>query len=243
MNKKPSNHKSRYCSISHNDFDLKLYLVGKIFMIRDTNDNGNKIWYLASYALRHICNNRDLFWDIYIKNYEFITAGGEIIWSQEVGKVHFLLQINTTMTLLNVTYTLKCDSNLISLDQLRESSISYYDHPNLMIFKERRTVLGVVSRKKNVFVLETNSIHKAMLVQGRSWLTYCLSTNPKIRLEHCHLGYASNARIVQVSKLVDKIDLRKAISFNESHYFDLKSENEDSDNESAIINKVTENNL
>lgn len=112
-----------------------------------------------------------------------------------------------------------------------------------MIFKEGRSILGVISREKNVFVLETNSIDKAMLVQGRGQLTYYLSANPKIRLEHCHLGYASNARIGQISKLVNKIDVREAISFNESHAFDLELENEDSDNEFAIINKVTENNL
>lgn len=50
-------------------------------MTRDTNDKANDTLYLYSYALRHIYNNRDLFSDMCTKNYEFITAGGEIIWS------------------------------------------------------------------------------------------------------------------------------------------------------------------
>lgn len=85
-------------------------------MTRETNDKANDTWYLDSYASRHICNNKDLFSDIHTKNYEFITVKGEIIWSQEVGMVHFLLETVTIMTLLIIAYTPKRDSKLISLD-------------------------------------------------------------------------------------------------------------------------------
>ena len=48
-----------------------------------------------------------------------------------------------------------------------------------------------------------------MLVQSRGLPTYLLSSNPQIRLWHRQLGHISNARVVQVSKLVDRIDLKE----------------------------------
>lgn len=99
----------------YDNSDPKSYSVGRVFMMKDIDDKVNDTWYLDSCALGYICNNRDLFSDMCTKNYKFITSGGEIIWSQEVGMVHFLLQTDTTMILFNVSYTLKCDSNLISL--------------------------------------------------------------------------------------------------------------------------------
>ena len=46
-----------------------------------------------------------------------------------------------------------------------------------------------------------------MLVRGRGRPTYLLNFNPQIRLWHRRLARTSNARVVQVSKLVDEIDL------------------------------------
>ena len=152
-------------------------------MTRQSSDEASDTWYIDCCALKHICNNRELFSDIRSKNYEFITAGGEIIHSQEVSTVHLLLQSGkTTMTLLNVAYAPKCDSNLISLGQLRESGILYHDHPNSMVLKQGGSTLGVASRYKNLFVLETGSKAKAMLVKRRGRPTYLLSKNPQIRL-------------------------------------------------------------
>lgn len=50
-------------------------------MIKDTDDKANDTWYLDFYALRYICNKRDFFSDIHMKNYEFITTRVKIIWS------------------------------------------------------------------------------------------------------------------------------------------------------------------
>lgn len=183
-------------SQDHNNSDPELHPVGRVFMTRDTNDKANDTWYLDSYASRHICNNNNLFSDIHTKNYKFITAGGEIIWCQEVGMVHFLLETGTTMTLLNVAYTPKRDSNLISLDQLQELGISYHNHLDSMILKQRKSILGVVSREKNLFILETIPIERAMLIWGRGQSTYHLSANAKIWLWHYCLGHISNTKIV-----------------------------------------------
>lgn len=105
-------------------------------MTRHINNEVNNTWYLNFCASRYICNNRKLFLDIQSKNYEFIMARGKIIHSQEVDKVHLTLQSRkTTMTLLNVVYAPKCDSNLISQGQLHKSDISYYNHLNSIVLK------------------------------------------------------------------------------------------------------------
>lgn len=101
-------------SADQDDSDAEPYPAGRAFMIRHSSSKPNDTWYLDSCASKHICKNRELFSDLRPKNYEFITAGGEVIRSREVGTVYFSLQ-SGKMTLLNVAYTPKCDSNLISL--------------------------------------------------------------------------------------------------------------------------------
>lgn len=111
------------------------------------------------------------------------------------------------MTLLNVAYAPKCDSNLISLGQLRKSGILYHDHPDSMVLKQGGSTLGIANRHKNLFIHETDSKAKAMLMKRRGRPTYLLSKNPQIRLGHRQLGYASNARVVEASKLTKGIDI------------------------------------
>ena len=145
------------------DSDPKSYPASRAFMTKHSSNKPNDIWYLDFCALRHIRNNWEQLSDLQSKNYEFITAGGEVIWSPEVGTVHFPLQ-SGTMTLLNVAYTPKYDSNLILLGQLRKSGISYHDHPNSIILKQRGSTIGVARRYKNLFILKTGFRDKAMLV-------------------------------------------------------------------------------
>ena len=164
-------------------------------------------WYLDSCTSRYICKNRDLFFDLRPKDFEFIMAGKEPNQSREVGIVYLSLQ-NRKMTLLNITYTPKCDSNLISFGQLHKSGISYYDHPDSMILKKRGSQIGLVVRNKNVFILETES-DKAMLVQEEGSSIYPLSSDLQTRLWHRQIGYINIVRVTQASKLVDRIKLGK----------------------------------
>ena len=119
-----------------------------------------------------------------------------------------------------------------------------------MILKQRGSIIGVARRYQNLFILETGLKDKAMLVQRKGQLIYLLSSNPQIRLWHRGLGHASNARIIQASKLVDKIDLGEAIGPDNELYssdFEPDDENnksdEDADNEPTTINTATEYNL
>lgn len=50
-------------------------------MTRNANNKANDTLYLDSYTLRHICNNKNLFLKMQIKNYKFIITRGKIIWS------------------------------------------------------------------------------------------------------------------------------------------------------------------
>lgn len=74
---------------------------------------------------------------------------------------------------------------------------------------------------------------------------YLLSSNTQIRLWHRRLSHASNAKVVQASKLVNGINLREESGFiNKSYSSDSKPDN-NSDVDAGVlasINKVTEHN-
>ena len=114
--------------------------------------NSTNTWYLNFCVSGHICNNQDLFLEFRPKNYKFITAGGKIIQSQKVGTIYFLLQRRKT-SLLNILYTLNCNSNLILLGQFCESGISYHDYADFMILKQESSPIGVALKHKKLFVL------------------------------------------------------------------------------------------
>lgn len=117
------------------------------------------------------------------------------------------------MTLLNIAYAPKCDSNSISLGKLHKSRILYYNHPNFMISRKESSTLRVTNRHKNIFFLETS--FKIMLVKTRGRPRYFFSSNLQIWLWHYYLGYPSNARIIYASKFVNSIDLRREVNFDD----------------------------
>lgn len=101
----------------HDDSDAEPYPAGRAFMTR-TDEGQSGVWYLDSCASRHICNSQEKFTDLHPKTYEFVTADGEIIRSEQVGTVILPLENGSQLTLSNVAYAPECDSNLISLGQL-----------------------------------------------------------------------------------------------------------------------------
>ncbi len=208
-------------------------------MTRETEDSEDS-WYLDSCASRHICNDKRFFSDLRPKSYEFMTAGGDIIRSEEVGNVR-LPTCSGLLILNNVAYTPRCNSNLISLGQLRESGITYYDHPEQMILKQGGNTIGSASRHKNLFTLDTpkTTADKAMIIQGRGRPTYLQSQNPQINLCHRRFAHASNARIVQASNLVDGINIDVNTDEKQPLSSDSETEDVESDfDEPVIINKI-----
>lgn len=65
------------------------------------------------------------------------------------------LENSLQLTLANVAYTPKCDSNFIFLGQLQETGISYHNYPKYMVLKRVENVIGSEIRKRNLFVLDT----------------------------------------------------------------------------------------
>lgn len=90
-----------------------------------------------------------------------------------------------------------------------------------MVLKQRESTFKVANRYKNLFVLKTNSKIKAMLIKKRGKPTYLLSKNPQIRFWHQWLGHLLNIRIVEISKLIDGIDIiiKKSQQIQEEPFF------------------------
>lgn len=135
-------------------------------------------------------------------------AGKNIFKSNQVRIVTFSLKNSSELTFSNIAYALECDSNLISLGPLQKTGISYHNELKYMILKQGGKTIGLVTRKKNMFIPNTQIPGKTMLVKGRGRPTYLLSTNPQIKFWHRRLRYASNAKVVGTSKLTNGIDIK-----------------------------------
>ena len=137
-----------------------------------------------------------------------MTVGGTIIRSNQVGTVILPLINGIQLTLSNIAFVTECDSNLISLGHLQETDISYHNHSEQILLRQVGETIGSATRKKNPFILNTQtSSRKRMLVKGQSRPTYLLSKNPQIKLWHRRLRHASNARVMEISKLDNEINI------------------------------------
>lgn len=118
-----------------------------------------------------------------------------------------LLKSNMELTLSIVSYTPEYNSNFISLGQLQETVISYYNYPKCILLRQGGKIIGLTIKKKNLFIFNTQLSGKSMLVKDRNKPIYLVSKNSHIRLWHRRLGYTRNARVVEASKVTDEIDI------------------------------------
>lgn len=79
-----------------------------------------------------MCNDRQSFSNTRAKSIDFVTAAGQVIRTEEIGTVSIPLADGTKIELHNIALAPRCDSNLISLGQLREGGITYHDSPTSM---------------------------------------------------------------------------------------------------------------
>ena len=191
-------------------------------------------WFLDSCASRHLCNNRRLFTNTRAKSIDFITAAGQVIRTEEIGTMSIPLADGTTIELQNVALAPGCDSNLISLGQLRESGITYHNNPSSMTLMRGGRTIARSKRSYNLFTLDLampgqimSAINRAMAITGRGRPTQLVSKNKRIHLWHQQLAHVSNARVVRASKLVEGIDLSPAKEYDPTEVF---VDSEDSDN-------------
>lgn len=220
--------------------------VGTAFMVKEQRDDlqrtsqSNSPWFLDSCASRHLCNDRRLFISTRAKSIDFVTAASQIIRTEGVGTVSIPLTGGRTIKLHNVALAPNCDSNLISLGQLRESGISYHDNPSTMTLMRGGEIIAHAKRDHNLFTLEAaipgqvmsaisrSTASRVMAITGRGRPTHLVSQNKRIRLWHRRLAHASNARVIKASKLTDGIDLGLAKEYNPAEVF-VDSENSDAD--------------
>ncbi len=95
-----------------------------------------------------------------------------VIRTEKIGTVSILLSGDATIELLNVALALNCDSNLISLGQLRESKITYHDNSTAMTLMRNRKIVAHSKRERNLFTLDLATPNqvmsaKAMAIRGK----------------------------------------------------------------------------
>lgn len=100
-----------------------------------TDEGQSDVWYLNSCISRHICDSQEKFVDFQLKTYKFVTAGRDIIRSEQVETVILTLENGLQLIFSNIAYTLEYNSNLISLGQLQETGILYHDYSKCIVLK------------------------------------------------------------------------------------------------------------
>ena len=161
------------------------------------------VWYLDSGAFRRLTNNKNLFIEeLQPKCLDFTTAGGQILWAERIGTIAIPLADGSLLKLRNVAYAPNCDSNLISLGQLRDSNIVYVNNAEAMTLMQSGQPIAHARCDQNLFILDLATPNKAMQVIERERPTHLVSKNKKVRVWHRKFGHASNAKIIRASKLL-----------------------------------------
>lgn len=122
-------------------------------MTKETKDS-KRSWYPNFYTSKHIYNNKCFFLDFWPKSYKYETTKEEIIRSEKVGSICYLI-CNRLQILNNITYILRYNYGLIWLSQIQELGIMCYNHLEQIILKQRGNTIKLISRYKNFFILNT----------------------------------------------------------------------------------------
>lgn len=144
-----------------------LYPIKKAFMTQETSihQGSQSLNFCAS---RYICNKRESFFSLYLKSYGFVTADRDSIRSKKMAIIKLTLLNQLDMILSNIAFAPRCNFNLISLSQLREIRILYYDYPKSIILKKAEIIIGSIQRKKNLFILNLQiNVNKIIISQKR----------------------------------------------------------------------------
>lgn len=85
------------------------------------------------------------------KSIDFVTAAGQIIWTEKIRTVLIPLS-SERIELHNVVLASRCNSNLILLEQLRDSGITYYDNPDTKILMRNGKVIAHTKRANSLYL-------------------------------------------------------------------------------------------
>lgn len=200
-------------STNDNDSNPEPFKPGMANMAKESRQQAPKgVWYFDSCASRHLTNNRNLFIkELRPKCLDFTTAGGQTLRAESIGTIAIPLDDGSSIRLERVAYAPECDSNLISLGQLRDSNITYVDNPDAMTLMQGGQAIAHARRDRNLFILDLATPNKvmqvtqpprAMMTQGRGRPTHLISKNKRVRIWHRRLGHASNARVIRALRLL-----------------------------------------
>ena len=106
---------------------------------------------------------------------DFMTGAGQTIRTEQVGTVVLPLSSGKVIELRNVALARGCDSNLLSLGQLRESGITYRNDPSSMTLMKVEEIIAHAKRSRNLFILDRATPGKVMVLKGRGRPTHLVS--------------------------------------------------------------------
>lgn len=167
---------------------------------------------------------------------DFVTAGKKIIRSEEIGTLSIPLANGKSIELLDIAFIPECNSNLISLRQLRETGITFHDNPNHMTLIRHGVVIAQAKQHRNFFILDRAipktviKIRNLAMATKRGRSTHLVNKNKKVQIWHRRFRHTSNARVIRASKLVDGINIEDN-EYNPTKVF-IDSDTEDNDNTS-----------
>lgn len=176
---------------------------------------------------------------------DFVTARKKIIRLEEIGTVSIPLVDGKSIELLDTALVPECDSNLISLGQLQETSITFHDNPSHMTLIRHGVIIAQAKRHQNLFILDraipktVMKVRNLAMATGKGRPTHLVSKNKKVRIWHRRLGHASNARVIRVSKLVDGINIENNEYDPTKVFIDSDTENNDDTSDTPIVSDPT----
>ena len=116
------------------------------------------IWFLDFYTSCHPTNNQYILVEkIHLKTWDFTIAKRQIIWSEGVKKVQIALTGGLNIQLEEIALIPKCESHFISLGQLQNNKIIYY---NNSIFLQNKKPIAYAGRNQNLFIPDLATLGK-----------------------------------------------------------------------------------
>lgn len=119
------------------------------------------------------------------KSINFVIAAGQVIRTKNISTVLILLTGRDNIKLHNVALAPSCDSNLISIRQLRRSGITYHDNFAAMTLMKNGEIIARIRRDRNLSnfnfaqprraITVVNKRLKAMAITGQGRLTHLIS--------------------------------------------------------------------
>ena len=129
------------------------------------------------------------------KSIDFITAVGQVIQTEKISTIFISLADGKTIKLQNIAFALGFDLNLILLDQLWESDITYHDEPSSMTFMRDGKTIACAKKSHNLFIFDLamsgqimSAISRVMTITGWGQPTHHVNQKKRICFWHRQLA-------------------------------------------------------